>query len=140
MVRAMRLVLACALSSTLLLACGGSSSSTTTQEPAPAEPDPEAARRAESEQKLKAAQASAVHAMCERLVDCSVEDAKAEMSPEEVAKLNPEELVPRAQAECEAEYGQLELSPRQIKTIQRCVNEAETCPALNECLAGANKQ
>jgi hypothetical protein len=124
---------------TLLLACGGDqkpAATTTDSTTAPAR-DPEADKRAESERKLRAAQDSAVEAMCERLVDCSVEDAKATMSKEELDKLKPDELVPQARAQCQDDYGKSALSPRQIKIIQGCVNEAEECSALTTCLQSA---
>jgi hypothetical protein len=111
----------------LLVACAGG------DKPPASEPAPAPAPTADD--KLRAAQVSAVHAMCERLVQCSIEDARATMSPDELAKLAPEELVPRAEADCEAEYGASALSPRQIKVIQRCVNEAAECAALDTCLA-----
>jgi hypothetical protein len=92
------------------------------------------------EEKLRAAQESAVQAMCERLVDCAVEEAKASMSPEEVAKLELDETGPKLRAECEEEGMQNALSPRQVTVIQRCVNQDGTCDDLNACLDEAKKR
>ena len=137
-----RLLLAAALLGAA--ACSGSSGGQDTTAPAGGgEPTPgggETTPEEDAERKLRAAQDSAVEAMCERLTDCAVEDARREMSPEELAKLNLEELVPMHRAECEEQYGQKSLSPRQIKIIQGCVNDAGDCDALHECLAAAGKK
>jgi hypothetical protein len=131
----MRLVLA--LSALLVTtACGGSSSEP--KEPTPAEPaEPAEPEVSEGERKLRAAQANAVHAMCERLVDCAVEEASREQTAEEAAQSSTPAVLDRARAECESGYGQVEMSPRQIKLVQRCVNEARACAALEACLAEA---
>ena len=115
----------------LLAACGGSSAEPSAKEPtiAPADAPPPAD---DPDVKLRAAQDHAIEAMCERLVECAITDAKAAKDPEVG---DPEELRPKALAQCNSEYGQSSLSPRQIKTIQGCVNEARECPALNACLA-----
>jgi len=94
----------------------------------------------ENERKLRAAQESAVEAMCERLVECAVESARANMSPEEVAKLDVEETAPRLRDECEEETGRRSLSPRQVRVVQRCVTEAGTCDELHTCLDQAKKR
>lgn len=91
-------------------------------------------------QDLHAAQESAIEAMCERLVDCSVEDARKTMTPAEVEKLDLPHLVPRARAECEEDYSEHALSPRQIRIIQGCVNQQSTCAQLNDCLDAAKKK
>ncbi len=133
--------LSCTVLAAVLGACSGSSGS---QSPAgggavPAQ-DPEASRRAESERQLRAAQESAVEAMCDRLVDCSVEEARATMTPEEVAGLDLENTMPLAREECEDESTQRNFSPRQVRVVQRCVTEAATCEALHSCLDEAKKR
>jgi hypothetical protein len=117
----------------LFAACGGSSADSTAKAPA-ADPAPAPAPTADD--KLRAAQDHAIEAMCDRLVDCAIDDAKAANDPEVG---DPEELRPKALARCNADYGQSSLSPRQIKTIQGCVNEARECPALDTCLESVNK-
>ncbi len=92
------------------------------------------------EQKLRAAQESAVQAMCERLVECAVKEARATMSPDEVAQLELEKTAPRLRDECEDEGARTQLSPRQVTVVQRCVNDAATCDALQTCLNEAKKQ
>jgi hypothetical protein len=93
-----------------------------------------------AEAQLRAAQESAIQAMCERLVDCSVESARASMTPEELAKLDLEEMVPRARADCEEEYAGRRLSPRQVRVVQRCVADTGTCDEMHTCLDQAKKR
>ncbi len=92
------------------------------------------------EAKLRAAQESAIQAMCERLADCAADEARATMSPEEVAKLELDKTVPQLRAECEDEGMQNALSPRQVTVIQGCVNGSPTCDELNSCLDQARKK
>jgi hypothetical protein len=135
------------LSAAVLAACGGSSNEPRepagTATPAAARPagEGEAAGATAADDKLRAAQASAVHAVCERLVDqCAVEDAKKNLSPAEAAKNTEPGVLAIARHECEGELGRTALSPRQIKVFQRCVNEAAECDALQTCLAEAQKR
>jgi hypothetical protein len=127
----------------VLCACSGSDSGPAKETEKPGEagppPDPAQVERDDKLRKLRAAQESAVEAMCERLVDCSIESLKT-ASPEERAKAgNVDELVPRARAECEEEGNKSDLSPRQVLVIQKCVNESQTCEALVGCLDTASK-
>jgi hypothetical protein len=136
--------LASGLLAALLCACSGSDSGPAKEPAEPAAgaapaPDPAEAERQEKLRKLRAAQDSAVEAMCERLVDCSVESLR-NAPPEERAKAgNVDELIPKARAECEEEAGKSDLSPRQVVVVQKCVNERQTCEALVSCLDTANK-
>ncbi len=137
--------LASGLLAALLCACSGSDSGPAKETEKPAEagetpaPDPAEAERQEKLRKLRVAQDSAVEAMCERLVDCSVESLR-NAPPEERAKAgNVDELIPKARAECEEEASKSDLSPRQVLTIQKCVNEGQTCEALVTCLDTAQK-
>lgn len=118
---------------------GGKDSETPAGPPAKSE---EETRREESLRKLRAAQESAVEAMCERLADCAVEDAQKNMSPEErKEKLgNVEEIIPKYRAECEEEANQSDLSPRQVKIIQACVTEQKSCDTFVPCLDQAQKK
>ncbi|HWM86161.1 MAG TPA: hypothetical protein VNO33_09995 [Kofleriaceae bacterium] len=126
----------------LLAACsGGGGNEPAAPEVAPAEERTTVGGGEQAkERKLRAAQDSAVAAMCERLVDCAVESAHANMSPEEVAKLDLEKTAPRLREECEDEGGRSSLSPRQVRVIQDCVTSAESCDRLQTCLEQAKKQ
>ena len=122
----------------LLSACGGSDEKKETTGPAPGGTG--GTPPASSEQKLRAAQDSAVTAMCERLATCAVEDLK-HASPEERKQVGDvNELLPRLRADCEEQQSEHSLSPRQIRIIQRCVNGAQQCPELLTCLDEANKK
>ena len=128
-----------------LAACSGSeggSKESETPQPTAVEKSPEKDKDAESERKLRAAQESAVEAMCERLADCAVEDANKTMTPKErKEKLgNVDELIPRYRAECEEEANKSNLSPRQIKIVQSCVTDEKTCQTFVPCLDAAQKK
>jgi hypothetical protein len=125
-------------------ACGGgggaaSEPAATASTPA-AQPEPSPATEAEAERKLRAAQESAVEALCERLVDCAIEEARASMTPEQVAELDVEDTGARLRDKCEGEGATSTLSPRQIRVVQRCVNLDATCDDLQACVAEAKKQ
>ena len=124
------------------MACGGggeASEPAAPTSPAAAEPEP-APPDAEAERKLRAAQDSAVEALCERLVDCAIEEARASMTPEQVAELDVEDTGARLRDKCEGEGATSTLSPRQIRVVQRCVNQDGTCADLQTCVAEAKKQ
>ena len=123
----------------LAAACSSSSGAGDTTTPPAGGGGEDAAPPTEQEQaeaKLRAAQESAVEALCERLYHCAVED----LPPEKRAEVKPEELEPKFRADCEDEANRSDLSPRQVRVIQRCVNEAQECGALAECLDEAQKK
>jgi hypothetical protein len=125
-----------------LAACSGSEgSSKDTETPAGTATSPKPSKEEESERKLHAAQESAVEALCDRLADCAVEDAM-KMSPEERKEKigNVDELLPRARAQCEEEANRSNLSPRQVKVVQKCVSQEKTCESLLSCLDQAQKK
>lgn len=124
----------------LLLACG-SSTQKTTEDPA-AEPgvqESDAQAEETAEQKFARQQSDTVHKMCQRLIDCSIEDARASLSPEEFAKLDPEKIAPKAIADCTQEADKAPLSPRQVIGIRECLGAATSCPVFNECLGSAGQ-
>lgn len=140
--------LRCGLVASILLvgaaACGGgggdaSDPATTTSAPT-ARPEPPPSGDADAERRLRAAQDSAVEALCERLVDCAIEEARASMTPEQVAELDVEDTGARLRDKCEGEGATSTLSPRQIRVVQRCVNQQSTCDELHVCVDEAKKQ
>ena len=122
-------------------ACSGSDggSKETETPPGPPAKSQEELKREESLRKLRAAQESAIEAMCDRFFDCAVEDTR-KTRPKELEGVNLEEMRSKHMAECEEEYGRNELSPRQVKVIQQCVNDAPSCDELQTCLQAAGKQ
>lgn len=115
-----------------LLSCGGGASESTGTASSTPEPNPE--------QKLLAAQESAMEAMCERLVDCAVQETRETMSADEVAKLDLDKRARLLRDDCEAEGAQSRLSPRQVRVVQRCVNQDSSCPDFETCLQEAKKR
>ena len=127
----------------LVAACSGSEGggkeggTPTTAGPAPK--TAEETQREESLRKLRAAQESAIEAMCDRFFDCAAEEAR-QTRPKELEGVNLEEMRSKHMAECEEEGNQSELSPRQVKVIQQCVNDAPSCAELETCLQAARKK
>ena len=76
----------------------------------------------------------AVDKMCQRLIDCSVEDAKSQMTPEKLAELDLEATSRQAIADCNQHYGSTEMSPRQVLSLRECLGQPTACPEFNDCL------
>lgn len=121
-----------------LAACSGSEGASKETE-TPTQKDPQQAKQEDSERKLRAAQESAIEALCDRLFDCAVEDTR-KTKPKELEGANLEEMRGKHMAECEEDGNKSALSPRQVKVIQKCVNEAPTCGELDSCLGEARKK
>jgi hypothetical protein len=136
-IRSGQLVALLAVLSAPLAACSGGGAES---RGAPAGQGAAKAKEKSPEEKLRAAQKSAVHAMCERLVGCAVDEARATMTPEEVAKLEAEDRPAELRDKCEGEGAQTTLSPRQVRVVQSCVNQHGTCDELNACLDQARKK
>lgn len=126
------------VSLTLLSAgCGSSGSQKQAKEPiTEAEATPVVAEET-PEEKFARQQEDTCNKMCQRLIDCSVEDAKAQLSAEEIKELNLEATVPLSIADCTSECSRGSLSPRQVSSIRTCLGEATECSVFNECLGGA---
>ncbi len=126
------------VASLVLSACGGTQSGAqATSEPSaptqkPAEPQ-------SADDKLSQAQASTCAAVCDRLVQCSASDAKANLSPQQVAELNLEQTMPVAVDDCKRSCVIKPLSPKQLITARECVNGAPECPDYLHCLDAVNK-
>jgi hypothetical protein len=120
------------------LGCGGSKKSTEsgggTGEPV-VTPATDAQAQETPEAKFARQKDDAVDKMCQRLIDCSVEDAKREMPPEELAKLDLENTSRQALSDCNDAYGASAMSPRQVMTLRECLGQPTECPDFNACLA-----
>ncbi|MBK9034085.1 MAG: hypothetical protein IPL61_22920 [Myxococcales bacterium] len=110
-------------------ACGGS-------HPAPSSPDepaPPPDRRTELERRRDAA----CEALGPRMTDCAIADARATMSPEELAKLEIESTAPvhtkKFVESCQAQS----LSSRQVRVYEVCLREEQECDPLIACLDNA---
>ena len=112
------------------VACSGSNKDP--DQPEPADPPPETTET--PEQKLYKSQLSACSAVCERLTDCAVADARQNLSKEKVAELDLGNTAPEHTRRCQESCGQKTLSPRQIVVMRECVNGPTECPAYLDCL------
>ncbi len=122
------------------LGCGASTSTTNTSASNTAEDAP--TRRAQAIQRLDARQQKACHAMCPRLTECVVADAKKNISPEKL-KDGPslEQLAPLHTAKCNEECTANPLSLRQIRVYEDCTKQKQlACGPLVDCLEQAQPQ
>jgi len=123
------------VASLVLSACGSQPGAPTTSEPsAPTQDPPQTA-----EDKLSRAQASTCAAVCDRLIQCSASDAKANLSPQQVAELNLEQTMPAAVEDCKRSCVSKPLSPKQLITARECVNGVFECPDYLGCLDAIRK-
>jgi len=96
--------------------------------------DPETVRRQENLRKLREAQEGGCLPMCERITECAVADARKNMSPEELAKLDLEKTAPQNTEQCTDSCNGSELSLRQVKVMYECLNLQGECPKYLACL------
>ena len=108
----------------VLLACG--SKQTPSHDPPPPPPD----HRTPIEKRRDAA----CDTLAPVLTDCAVADAKATMTPEAYAKLNPEELRGKHRQEF-LKACKVDMSSRQVRVLEVCFRAETQCGPLAECLA-----
>jgi hypothetical protein len=113
-----------------VLACGGGGANTR-----PPDPDPTPTRS-----ELEARQAAACEQAGPRLTDCAIEDAKATLSAEEVAKLDLEKTRPIHTREFIKECTTGYMSSRQVRVYEVCLREETECDPLLACLDNAKPQ
>lgn len=114
----------------------------------PSEPTPPAqeaasdrdAKRERALARLKARQQAACEQMTTILTDCAVAEARAQMSPKELAELDLENTAPRHRQKMEDECLAVDMSPRQVKVIESCLATDTSCDAFVPCLDAAQKQ
>lgn len=99
-------------------------------------PDPPADTRTELERRRDAA----CEALGPRLTECAIADARATMSPEELAKLDIEKTAPvhtrKFVEECQGQT----LSSRQVRVYEVCLREETECEPLIGCLDHARPE
>ena len=116
------------------LGCGGSKKPANEGSSDPVALPATDAQAAESpEEKFARQKTDAVGKLCERLIDCSVEDAKT-LPPEKLAELDLENTSKQALVECNEAYGLGPMSPRQVLVLRACLSEPTECPDFNTCL------
>jgi hypothetical protein len=134
----MRSLSICCCIASLLLACGSSTPKTEDPVEGGGVQVSDAMPQETPEQKFARQQADAVNKMCQRVTDCAIEDAKQEMSPEDLADLESkmDQILPKAIADCEGQYVSA-MSPRQLGDLRSCLGEATECSVFGECIATA---
>ncbi len=75
-----------------------------------------------------------------KLTGCAVADAKATMSPKELAELRPEELLAKHKAKFLEECKGSQMSSRQVRVLEVCDREESECNPLAECLKNLEPQ
>lgn len=125
-----------------ITACGGG-------KPEPADPEPVAAddqrppaadAEAEKRAHLRTQQQGACRPMCERLTECSVEDLRANSSPEELAKMDLEKVAPAHTEQCTEDCNGRELSGRQVQVMRDCLGKPLACEPFVQCLDAAKQR
>lgn len=83
---------------------------------------------------------AACESLAPRLTDCAIADARATLSPEELAKLDLEKTAPvhtqKFLESCKAQT----LSSRQVRVYEVCQREESGCEPLIACLDNASPQ
>lgn len=128
------LVLVCMAS---LMACGGGGGGGggPTGSTTPADRStPPAATRSE----LDVRRDAACEALGPRVTACAIEDARATMSAEELAKLDLEQTAPAHTEEFVRACKASQLSSRQVRVYEVCMREERECEPLMACLENAN--
>ncbi|MBL8621157.1 MAG: hypothetical protein JNK64_07630 [Myxococcales bacterium] len=93
-------------------------------------PDPPADDRTEIERRRDAA----CEALGPRLTECAIADARATMSPEELAKLDIEKTAPVHTRKFVEQCQSQALSSRQVRVYEVCLREETECEPLIACL------
>lgn len=75
-----------------------------------------------------------------KLTRCAVADAKATMSPKELADLKPDELLAKHKVEFLAQCKGSSMSSRQVRVLEVCDKEESACEPLAECLKNLEPQ
>jgi hypothetical protein len=105
----------------------------------PAQPAQSAGDREAALASLEKRQEAACDGVGKTLFACAVEDAKASMSPEEFAKLEPEKLEPEYMSRFLDECLSNDMSPRQVSVYEGCLQDTR-CAAFVPCLDSARPQ
>jgi hypothetical protein len=117
----------------LLLGCGCGNKNKgggddTLPDPAPAPP---------SQSELEKRQGAACEQLGPRLTDCAIADARATMTPEQLAELDVEKTAPVHTREMIKQCKEQSMSSRQVRVYEVCMREETACDALTACLENA---
>jgi hypothetical protein len=114
----------------ILVACGGGQH----PEPVKNDPDPVMPVVKDTRTELEKRRDSACEHVQPKLTQCAVADAKKTMSPAELEKLKPEELVAKHKQEFLKQCKGSSMSSRQVRVLEVCDREESECDPLAECL------
>lgn len=81
---------------------------------------------------------AACEALGPRMTQCAIEDARATMTPEELAKLDVERTAAVHTREFVKSCESQTLSSRQVRVYEVCLREETACEPLVACLENAN--
>jgi len=87
---------------------------------------------------LDARRDAACETLGPRMTACAIEDARATMSADELAKLDVEHTAPIHTREFVRSCQTQALSSRQVRVYEVCLREETACDALIKCLDNAN--
>ncbi|MEO8845370.1 MAG: hypothetical protein ABI591_26730 [Kofleriaceae bacterium] len=113
-----------------VVACGGSKPADTA---GPGNNDPVPVYK-DTRSPIEKRRDTACEAIQPRLTDCAVADAKATMSPKELADLKPDELLSTHKQKFLKECKGAAMSSRQVRVLEVCNHEETECAPLAECL------
>src|SRR3954470_23535898 len=113
----------------ILVACGGGQH----PEPVKSDPDPVPVYK-DSRTELEKRRDTGCEHIQPKLTQCAVADAKATMSPAELEKLKPEELVGAHKQKWLKECKGSAMSSRQVRVLEVCDREETECGPLEACL------
>jgi hypothetical protein len=86
---------------------------------------------------LERRQGAACEALGPRLTDCAIADARATMTPEQLAELDVEKTAPVHTREMIKQCKDQTMSSRQVRVYEVCMREETECDALTACLENA---
>ncbi len=112
-----------------LVACGGSQK----PDPTAGDPAPVAAPVKDSRTPYEKRRDTACAAIQPKLSQCALADAKATMSPKELAELKPDELMDAHKQKWLKECESSQMSSRQVRVLEVCDHEESECAPLGEC-------
>lgn len=113
----------------ILVACGGSQKT----EPMKNDPDPVPVYK-DTRTELEKRRDSACEHIQPKLTTCAVEDARKTMSPAELEKLKPDELLAKHKQEFLKQCKGSAMSSRQVRVLEVCDREETECGPLADCL------
>jgi len=102
--------------------------------------DEESQRRARALAALQARQQAACDQLSTILSECAVADAKASLSAKELEDLDLDHTAPRHRAEVYGECLATDMSMRQVKVIESCIEKDRHCDVFVPCLDAAQPE